>query len=195
MVNLTRKGTLSALALVASVGAVSAQSFSDLARQIPGVTTGDQACPDVVVVDIPFCTDECGQFLRSERAAAVAEAFEKADINNDGTTYAYVTAYASRLAPTGYNQALSERRLALATRLARGEGAQVVFQAPYGETRASGTESADLAEDRFARIYFTEATNNMVQNTEGGIRPRDGINVIGFSAPACNGHLRTGPGN
>ena len=192
---LTTKGTLSAIALVASVSAVSAQSFTDLVQDIPGVSVGSLDCPDVVVVDIPFCTDECGQFLRNERTSAVAEAFAKADINGDGTTLAYVTGYASRLASEAHNQALTDGRVALASRLARAEGAQVVFTASYGETRASGTEVADFPADRSARIFFTEVSGNIVQSPQGDIRPRDGLNVIGYSAPSCNGHLRSGPRN
>ena len=153
----------------------------------------ENVCPDVVVVDIPFCTDECGQFLKRERKAAVAEAFAKADLNGDGTTLAYITASASRLSPAAHNQALSEGRLALASRLAKGEGAKVVFTAAYGETRARGTEAADYPEDRYARIFFTEASGNMVQTKDGTIKPREGLEVIGFRAPACNSHLRNGP--
>ena len=70
------------------------------------------------------------------------------------------------------------------------------YTASYGETRASGTEVADFHEDRYARIFFTEAANNMVQTRDGdGIQPRRGLNVVGYTAPACNGHLRTGPSN
>lgn len=187
--NNLRAGALAFAAATAAAPAALAQDISSFGQ-------GLQAqCPDVVVVDIPFCTDECGQFLWAARADAVAEAFDKADVNNDGTTYAYITGSASRLSPALHNQALSQGRVDLASRLARAEGAQVVFTAALGETRARGTESADYPADRMARIYFTEATNNMVQSSEGVISPRAGLNVIGFSAPACNGHLRTGPRN
>lgn len=143
-------------------------------------------CPDVVVVDVPFCTDECGQLLRQQRASAVAQAFRKADINGDGQgVYAYVSAYASRIAPTGYNQALSERRERYVAGLARNTGATIAVSEAFGETRATGTESANYPSDRFGRIYFTEDPSNMVRNSNGVIQERRGVNVIGFSAPSC----------
>lgn len=149
-------------------------------------------CPDVVVVKIPYCTDECGQFLQRERANAVAEAFDKADLNGDGRTFAYVAGYASRIAPTAYNQALSQRRVNHAVRLAQGEGAQVVHTAPFGETRARGAESADFPNDRLSIIFFTESRSNVGVTRDGTIVPVPGVNVIGYSAPACNSHLRQG---
>lgn len=149
-------------------------------------------CPDVVVIKIPYCTDECGQFLVQERQRAMSEAFAVADRNGDGHTLAYIAGYTSRVAPTDYNQALSERRVNHAARLAQSVGAQVVYTAPFGESRARGAEFDDFAEDRLSVIFLTESTQYMGVTQNGTITPRPGVNVSGFSAPSCNSHLRNG---
>jgi hypothetical protein len=174
-----------AAALGASVAGASAQNLNSFGDGVEGAYKVG-TCPDVVVVDIPFCTDECGQVLREQRAAAVREAFAKADLNGDGNTNAFVTAYASRIATTEYNQALSQRRVNFATDLAREAGATVRAAAAFGESKAKGTKVANFPSDRYARIYFAEDQSDIVKQADGDFAPAAGVRVIGFEAPACN---------
>ena len=187
----------------ATVTSAQARDLSTFGDGVPGSYQVDpdapvtgEACPNVVVLNVPFCTDETGQAacINGDRGSIAAAALEMGDYNGDNLTYAFIQAGASHLASMDHNINLTKDRAAFTLHLLQSYpdvGIRVAgYQALFGESFASGGANADFNFDRFGQAFITDFPELIVQMPDGRYVPRADAVVASYDTPPCNRHLR-----
>ena len=183
--------------LAAAASSVSAQDISSFGDGVPGALRGsDAVCPDVVVLNVPFCTDETGQAacINGDRRSIAAQALETADVDGNNLVYAFVQAGASHLATDAHNVGLTQARASFTLGLLQSYNQVSVrvagYQALFGESFASGGANADFNFDRYGQAYLTDNPAMIGQTRDGRFAPVRGAVVVDYRTPPCNSHRR-----
>lgn len=197
LINITGGNAIVALGLV-FLSACS-PTAGKLGEGIPVVDN----CPKGISMVFRFCTDEhggCSAGLDALRADAVQTGLVKADVNRDGKVFFGVNTGASRIAPTEYNQRLSEAReefVETTVGYAAGAASMIaehVGGAARGELDATGGENANNPEDRYAQLLITDDPTRLIKLDNGMVAILPGFEFRDVNVPACTDPAPRAPG-